>query len=119
MAIMLAVCLADKAPTPNDESSWEYFIATVVLMVTLTAAAIIIVWLGRWMKRPPAETPAGDELSHFRSLYERGELKREEYERIKAKLVPRLRKELDLPAKDQPAAAPVDPPAPPPENPNP
>jgi len=120
--MMVTVCLAAKAPIPNDDSSWSYFLTTVVLMATLTAAALLIVWLGRWMRRPPGDVSSGDELTRFRSLYERGELNREEYERIKAKLVPRLRKELDLPAapketppapgNDKPDAPPAAPPGP-------
>ncbi len=83
--------------------------ATLLLMAVLVAAALIIVGVGRWLKRParPADT-SSDELAHFRLLYEQGEFSREEYDRIRSRLVPRLRKELDVPA---PPIAPTPPPA--------
>jgi hypothetical protein len=116
VAILVAVRLvAVDLQTKTEKSVWPLLLTILVLMVTLTTAALIIVWIGRLMKRPPPDLSSSDELTRFRSLYESGDLNREEYERLKAKLVPRLRKELDLPAKDQPPA----PPDAPPESPTP
>jgi hypothetical protein len=79
---------------------------TVLLMGALALAAITIVYIGRWVKRPKAQT--SDDLTYYRLLYEQGEFSREEYERIRAKLAQRLRRELDLPA--PPSEAPPAPP---------
>ena len=75
--------------------------ATFALIATLLLGALIFAWLDRWRKRPEAGvlTP-GEQLASFRSSYERGELSQGEYERIRAKLAPKLRQQLDLPAKD-------------------
>jgi hypothetical protein len=67
-----------------------------LLMAALALAAVIIIYIGRWTKRPKSTTH--DDLAYYRLLYEQGEFSREEYERIRAKLGQRLRKELDLPA---------------------
>jgi hypothetical protein len=81
---------------------------TLLLMGALAIAAIIIIYIGRWTKRP--KTTTHDDLTYYRLLYEQGEFSREEYERIRAKLGQRLRKELDLP---EPAGeAPPGPPPP-------
>jgi len=68
---------------------------TLLLMAALAIAAITIITIGRWVKRPRTQT--SDDLTYYRLLYEQGEFSREEYERIRAKLGLRLRKELDLP----------------------
>lgn len=108
-------------------------LVTLLLMAALAVAAIIIIWVGRWIKRAPVEK--GDDLAYYRLLYEQGEFSREEYEKIRAKLGVRLRKQLDLPTPGaEPSAPPPDskpqpdtdirvgrplPPAPPPEEPPP
>ena len=63
------------------------------------------------MRGSHQDISSGDELTRFRSLYESGELGREEYERIRAKLGQRLRKELDLPDKKPKAGPAQEPPA--------
>ena len=70
-----------------------------LLVAALAASAVVIIWVGRWIKRPT--TASGDDLSYYRLLYEQGEFSREEYERIRAKLGQRLRQELDLPGPGQ------------------
>jgi hypothetical protein len=77
-----------------------------VLIAVMAVSAAIIIWVGRWMRRPAAP-PGGDDLAYYRLLYEQGEFSREEYERIRARLGKQLRKDLDLPAKEEaPPAAP-------------
>lgn len=81
--------------------------ATLLLMGVLVIAALVIIGVGRWVKRPSRQAgTSSDELAHFRLLYEQGEFSREEYERIRSRLVPRLRKELDVPPPPPPPAAP-------------
>ena len=96
---MVASCLSMEIDiSPREVPQWVLG-ATLLLMAVLVIAALVIIVVGRWAKRPrqPAGT-SSDELAHFRLLYERGECSREEYERIRSRLVPRLRKEIDVPA---------------------
>jgi hypothetical protein len=87
--------------------------ATFALIATLLLGALVFAWLDRWRKRPTAGvlTPA-EELAAFRSSYERGELSQEEYGRIRARLAPKLRQQLDLPATGARCAARGDEPKP-------
>lgn len=82
------------------------------------------VWLtDRWRKRAKQpDVTTGDQLAHFRRLYERGEFSAEEFARIRGLLTRRLMKELEKspPAPpegqappDTPASQPPAPPAPP------
>jgi hypothetical protein len=75
----------------------------------------------RWRKRNARLSPApADQLSQFRSLYERGEMSREEFERVKALLAGQLRQDLNVPAPPRaegaapPGAITAAPPPPPP-----
>jgi hypothetical protein len=69
--------------------------ATGALIVTLLLGALIFAWLDRWRKRADREvvTPA-DELTAFRLSYEQGELSQEEYERIRARLAPKIKRQI-------------------------
>jgi hypothetical protein len=81
---------------------------TLALVVVLLLGALAIAVADRWRKKTrEGRSDTGDQLAHFRSLYERGELSSEEFERIRGKLGKRLRKELDMPA---PPAVPAVPP---------
>jgi len=96
---MIATWLAAENSGDKATPTQGYFWTILLLIAALALAAGVVIWIGRWARRTNTETAsAGDELSHFRSLYERGELGREEYERIRARLGQRLRQELDLPA---------------------
>ncbi|MBY0526768.1 MAG: hypothetical protein K2R98_25475 [Gemmataceae bacterium] len=94
---MIAVVVAASTHV-SREVPQSLLIGVLVLMVVLTAAAALIIWIGRWLKRPSASS--ADDLTNYRSLYEEGLLGREEYEQIRAKLGQALRKKLDLPTKD-------------------
>jgi hypothetical protein len=83
-----------------EETSATLLWATLLILVVFATGAIVILWVDRWRKRASAArlTPS-DELAHFRVLYEQGELSREEFERIRARLSRRLRNELEVPPK--------------------
>jgi hypothetical protein len=84
---------------------------TLALVVALLLGALVIAVAERWRKKTrEGRSDTGDQLAHFRSLYERGELSREEFERIRGKLGNKLRKELDLPTAPAAPAAPAAPP---------
>src|SRR5947209_10543094 len=98
----------------RDQLLW----AGPAIAVALLLLALLIAWLQRWRKQVDAVQPTPeDELTHFRVLYERGELSREEFDQIKARLQQRLRQVLDMP--QAPASGPNPPPdpsAPPPSS---
>ena len=83
-----------------------------VVAVILVGAAIIAA-ADRWRKRPFQEKlSASDQLAQFRSLYERGQLNAQEFERIRALLTARMKQELDLPpapSANEPIPAPPSP----------
>jgi hypothetical protein len=76
--------------------------AALPLVGALLAGALIVYLIDRWRKREATEEEAvcapNEQLSHFRTLYERGEMSREEYDRVKALLTAQLRRELNVPA---------------------
>lgn len=118
--------LAAPAPPPAGGPSLldpRLLWATISLVAILLLGALVLAWFDRLRKRadPSVLTP-GDQLAAFRLSYERGELSQEEYERIRARLGPKLREQLDLPAaptrRDKPGGSPGEPPpAAAPENP--
>jgi hypothetical protein len=85
---------------------------SLALVAVLLLLALFMAWLDRWRKRQAADRlTTNEQLAHFRELFERGEMSREEYARVHALLSDRLRKELDVPPPPEPL--PLDPPAPP------
>jgi hypothetical protein len=57
--------------------------AAVALVGVVLAGALIITWADRWRRRAAEDSStATDHLVSFRDLYEKGELSKEEYERI-------------------------------------
>jgi hypothetical protein len=70
---------------------------------SLLLGAVIIWLVDRWRKRQLKGWQAsGDQLSHFRKLYEQGDITAEEFARIRNKLTDQMLKEMEKPA---PAAA--------------
>ncbi len=73
------------------------FWATLALIGVLLVGALVIGAVERWRKRPPPPPfRVGDQLAHFRTLYERGELSAEEFARIRGRLTERIVQDLDL-----------------------
>jgi hypothetical protein len=70
---------------------------------SLLVLAIVIAIASRWRKRSasPVYEP-GDQLAHFRSLYERGMMSQEEFDRVRGLLSAKLRQALDMPSKPAP-----------------
>src|SRR5205807_2092457 len=70
---------------------------SLALIAALLLLALVVALIDRWRKpRSPAERlTTQDQLAHFRTLYERGELSPEEYGRIHGVLAERLKKEID------------------------
>jgi hypothetical protein len=111
--IMGAACPAPVAAGLTlDPKFVQILIATGLLAGALLVGAFVVALFDRWRKRRANETfTAHDQLASFRLLYERGELSKEEHERIRARLLERL-KATELAANaDEPAKAPTSPPA--------
>jgi hypothetical protein len=85
----------------------------------LLVLALVVAWMDRWRKRQPQQgrLSTSDQLAHFRTLYERGEMSPEEYARVHALLAERLKKEMDALTPPPPGERPPEAPAPAPTNP--
>lgn len=106
VAVWLTAAELPEAPDVGVVRPWWFLLIGLILL-----GAAVIYFVDRWRKRPPVERlSTGDQLSQFRLLYEQGQLSREEYDRIKATLMPRLRQEINVPAR--PGEKPPAPPAP-------
>lgn len=91
--------------------------AALPLIGALLAGAVVLYLIDRWRKRQDEAEQAAcapnDQLSHFRSLYERGEMSREEFDKVKALLAGQLRQEMNVSAPHAPVAtAQAEPPPP-------
>jgi hypothetical protein len=81
-----------------------------LLVGGLLVAALVVSWTDRWRKRRGTDSPSsGEQLTHFRALYEKGELSREEFERIRSRLGQQIRKDLNVPQRPPPESPPAEP----------
>jgi hypothetical protein len=73
------------------------------LVGLLLVGALVIRWADRWRKREaePPET-SDDQMTHFRQLYEKGEMSAEEFEKVRGLLGRRLREDLEVPPPERP-----------------
>jgi Short C-terminal domain len=116
-----SIILIAEEQAKHPPGSWRAPVlwTTLALVVALMLGAIVIALVDRWRKRAAMKDKggAGEQLSHFRALYDRGELTREEFDRIRTRLGQRLKQELDLnkpagpPAPEAPARPPDAPPS--------
>jgi hypothetical protein len=94
------------ADTPVKWSDSEVLWAVVPLIGVLVLGAAVIYVVDRWRKKSERkQSSSEDELTHYRVLYERGEISQEEFDRLKSLLRGRLRKELNLPQPAKPTEA--------------
>lgn len=104
----------------TDQAKSGLLWASLAFIGVLLLLALVLAWFERWRKRGSDETSGtGNQLSSFRSLYERGELSQEEYDRVHALLTNRMKREFDLPPQPTPAPSPEQPPSPDPPKPGP
>jgi hypothetical protein len=109
-AMTLMFLLADAAVGSRPRlNPGELLWAAIPLIGILLIGALFLYLFDRWRKRVAAEDEGAcdpnDQLSHFRSLYERGEMSREEFESVKALLAGQLRREMNVAARSAPAPA--------------
>lgn len=129
--LILADLVAEQAKRAyRQQLLW----AAVGIAGALLLMALILAWVKQWRKKPqPPPLSPSDQLAHFRTLYERGEMSAEEFARVRARLMERMRQDLAaeepplLQADDEPPGAdgpanhppPPDGPAAPPQTPSP
>jgi hypothetical protein len=84
--------------------------AALPLVGALLLGALVLYLIDRWRKRTAAAEQGArapnDQLSLFRSLYEQGEMSREEFESVKALLAGQLRQEMNVPVPAKPVTTP-------------
>src|SRR6266403_2721304 len=69
-----------------------------IVAVVLVGAGLIEL-VKRWRKRPfQSRISASEQLAQFREQFEKGQIKPEEFERIRALLNERIRQEMEVPA---------------------
>jgi hypothetical protein len=101
---VLADAKAEALPLYRQTLVWS----GIALAVAVLAAAAVLAWARRWKKQAGDETEdTGEQLDHFRTLYLRGELSPEEFERLRGVLTQRFRRE----SAGNPAVGPDKPPA--------
>jgi hypothetical protein len=113
----LLVIADNKLNLTDPRVLWPTFGLVIVLLV----AALVLSWFDRWRKRTDrALVSPADQLNAFRLSYERGELSQDEYKRIKARLAPRIKEQLNVPQTPTDEASASEPPAasPPPPSPD-
>jgi hypothetical protein len=97
---------------------WHYLVLLGVVLLAILGIYLFMRW---WRRTDSDRLSASEQLSEFRNLYERGELSREEFERLRSLLGERMRQEMEGQASaapgPQPPAAPQGP-APKPEPPS-
>lgn len=102
-----------KKPPPSDLlDRAEFWWGTGGLVAALLAGAVAITLVDRWRKRQAlAETAeSGEELTGFRTMYERGEITEAEYARLRQKVAGRVKATAAAPT--TPAATASDPTSP-------
>jgi hypothetical protein len=98
-ALWLLVSIAGAAELAPQNRLEELRPLWLALVAAILLGAMVIYLFDRWRKRSSAQRmPSGDQLTQFRVLYEQGELSRDEYERIRARLGQRIREEIEVPA---------------------
>jgi hypothetical protein len=92
---MISPLVAERDIAEMVQSA-EFLWLVGALIGALLLGAILISWIERWRKRQLSDNPASDlaRINDYRGMFERGEITREEYDRIKTKEAHRLRDRL-------------------------
>lgn len=88
-----------------DQRTLQLLVTSLCLVAALLVAAIVVALVKRWRHQREAEEDLSPnaQLAHFRSLYEKGTISQEEFERLRALLGARMRDSLGVPRKAPPA----------------
>jgi hypothetical protein len=112
---MIGTWLAADAGVPANSPPAAFPILWAILpaVVIILLGAAIVAAVKRWRDRSnPERASVSEQLSHFRSLYEAGELSADEFAQIRRRLGTQLKQELEIPPGGEAAGTP---PAPTPE----
>lgn len=84
------------SPLERPEIIW----GSAGLAGALLVGAVVVYFVDRWRKRAATEDArqAGEELTSFRAMYERGEITEAEYNRLRLKVADRVKKAPAAPA---------------------
>jgi len=81
----------------EDDRRIQLILAAFGIVAVISVGVGLIELAKRWRKRPfQARMTASEQLAQFRQQFERGEIKPEEFERIKALLNERIRQEMEV-----------------------
>jgi hypothetical protein len=80
-----------------DDKWLRLSLAAFGIVAVILVGAGLIELAKRWRKRPfRSRISASEQLAQFREQYEKGEIKPEEFERIRALLNERIRQEMEI-----------------------
>jgi hypothetical protein len=93
---MVTPLLAEQKDAADLVQSPEFLWLVAALVGVMLLGAILFSLVERWRKRQLSDSPESDvvQITSYRTMFERGELTVEEYDRIKAKEAKRLREKL-------------------------
>ncbi len=97
-ASFMASLVLGQAGGRGRQTEWDpsFLLYSLYLVAALLAAAAIIALVGRWSRgRYESRQTPSNQLAHFRSLYEKGEINQEEFNRLRSLLGGKLRADLD------------------------
>ena len=78
----------------NDQSPRLWWATFILIAVALIFGLVVIYLTDRWRRRSgQTRMSTGDQMAHFRELYEKGEISADEYNRIRQHLTVRMTKE--------------------------
>jgi hypothetical protein len=109
-----AATTSQAAPAPTRDAkeiakSGEFYLLVGVLVGVLFVGAIVLWLVDKWRRRNDCDTDNPSlSLSHFRGMFEAGEITQAEYDKILAKMAPKIKGTVP------PASLPPPPPAGPP-----
>jgi hypothetical protein len=80
-----------------SEQRSALLVVTGLLALSFLVGAILVWLADRWRRRQMSdETRPGEEMTSFRALYERGEISKEEYDRIRTRMAEKLKQKLNV-----------------------
>jgi hypothetical protein len=97
-----------KAPTDIGQSG-DFYMLVGILVGVLFAGAIAIWLLDRWRKHNDCDDSPSLSLTNYRAMFEAGEITQAEYDKILARMAPKIKGD----AKAAPIVTPLVPPPPP------
>lgn len=95
MTLVLAVLSGSSRSLLIGNPDWNLRTGVLILVGLLLVGAVVLSAVARWRKGQKPLSPSADqELAQYREMYERGEITRSEYQRLKGVLGTRIRARL-------------------------